>query len=157
MKVKNKDIISSSALIAISIVGLFLCRDIDRPFREHDLGAAFLPQLALWLILALSALKIVVALIENDRTETTSRFGGNVPRGLLTILLVGAYCFLYKPVGFILDTAVYLFLQITLVTPKEKNKLWKNALIAVLTTVIAYLIFSIGFAIRFPKGVISFL
>ncbi len=157
MKVKNKDIISSVVLIAISIAGLFLCRDIDKPFRDYDLGAAFVPQLTLWLILGVSVLKIVVAVIENSQKNAESRFGGNVPRGLLTILLVGAYCFLYKPVGFILHTAVYLFLQITVVTPKEKNKLWKNALIAVLTTAIAYLIFSIGFSIRFPKGILSFL
>ena len=155
MKEKTRDIISALILLAVSAVGLYLSRDIPEPFREYDLGAAFLPQLVLILIGALSLLKIVVALIENkpDRVEKTDL--SHSVKGFSTIVLVGLYCFCFQPVGFLLDTAVYLFVQILILVPKEKRKIWQIILIDVVATVVIYLIFTRGFSVRLPQGLIK--
>jgi len=157
MKEKNRDIISSLILIALSVFGLYLTFDIPEPFREYDLGAAFLPRLALGLIGALAALKIVVALIENRAEEGNAFHTGQLLRGGATIVLVGLYCFCYKPLGFLLDTLIYLFLQILILTPREKRSIWKIVLIDVAATVVIYLIFKQGFSVRLPQGLITFI
>lgn len=160
MKEKTRDIISSLALIALSLFGLYLTFDIPEPFRDYDLGAAFLPRVVLGLIGGLAALKIAVAWMENRKGTVTLFDARQLLKGGGTILLVGLYCFCYKPVGFLLDTLIYLLLQILILVPKEKRKIWKIwkiVMIDMIATVVIYLIFSQGFSVRLPRGLITFL
>ena len=157
MKVKTRDIISSVGLILVGIVGFSLTSEIPEPFREYDLGAAFLPRLVLALIIGLSVLKIVVTLIENKPDRTEKKDTSQFIKGFGTIVLVGGYCFCFKPAGFLLDTLVYLFLQILLLTPKDKRKLWKIVLIDVIAVAVIYATFTYGFALRLPKGPLTFI
>ena len=157
MKEKTRDIISALALIAVSLFGFYLSKDIPEPFREYDIGAAFLPRLVLGLIAALAVLKIIVSLIENKTAVLEPKDKSQFFKGFSTIILVGIYCFCYKPVGFLLDTLIYLFLQIVIVTPKEKRKIWKILLIDIIATVVVYLIFTKGFSVKLPHGLITFI
>ena len=157
MKVKTRDIISSIGLILVGVAGFSLTAEIPEPFRDYDLGAAFLPRLVLALIIGLSVLKIIVTLIENKPDRTEKKDTSQFVKGFGTIALVGAYCFCFKPVGFLLDTLVYLFLQILLLTPKDKRRIWKIALIDVIAVVVIYATFTYGFALRLPKGPLTFI
>lgn len=156
MKEKNKEVVSAFILIGISVVGLFLTLDIPQPFREYDLGAAFLPRLTLVLIIGLSVLKIVVAVIENKSGGLEKIDKSQLKKGFGTILLVGLYCFLYEPVGFLINTLVYLFFQMMILTPKNKRKIWKLLLIDAASTAAIYLIFNVGFSVRLPHGLAAF-
>ena len=149
MKEKTRDIISSLALIALSLFGLYLTFDIPEPFRDYDLGAAFLPRMVLGLIGGLAALKIAVAWMENRTTVVEVFDAGQIWKGGSTIVLVGLYCLCYKPVGFLLDTLILV--------PKEKRRVWKILVIDVIATAVIYLIFSRGFSVRLPQGLITFL
>lgn len=157
MKEKTRDIISALVLIAISICGFYLSRDIAEPFREYDIGAAFLPRLVLGLIVTLSVLKIIISVIENKTAVLEAKDKSQFFKGFSTIILVGIYCFCYKPIGFLLDTFIYLFLQIVIVTPKEKRQIWKILLIDIIATMVVYLIFTKGFAVKLPHGLITFI
>lgn len=157
MKERNRDIISSLVFIAFSLIGWYLTLDIPEPFREYDLGAAFLPRLVLALIGALAILKLIVALVENKQNISEKREKEQLIRAALTIAMVGLYCFCYKPAGFLVDTFLYLFAQIMLLTPKSKRCVWKILLIDVVATITIYLIFSCGFSVRLPQGLIKFL
>lgn len=155
MNVKNRDILSSLVMAGICGVGLVLTRSLPPSTREYDLGPAFLPGLILWLIIFLCGLKVIVALILNDQKVIPAGNGRKV-QGISTIILVGMYCFLYGPLGFLLDTFLYLILQITIVTPKEKRKFLTIFLIDIISTVIIYLVFTKGFGLRLPKGLVGF-
>lgn len=157
MKEKTRDIISSLALIALSLFGLYLTFDIPEPFRDYDLGAAFLPRVVLGLIGGLAALRIIVSWMENKKSAVRLFDASQLLKGGSTILLVGLYCFCYKPVGFLLDTLFYLFLQILILVPKEKRNIWKILIIDIAASVVIYLIFSQGFSVRLPRGLITFL
>ena len=157
MKEKTRDIISSLALIALSLFGLYLTFDIPEPFRDYDLGAAFLPRMVLGLIGGLAALKIAVAWMENRTTVVEVFDAGQIWKGGSTIVLVGLYCLCYKPVGFLLDTLIYLFIQILILVPKEKRRVWKILVIDVIATAVIYLIFIRGFSVQLPQGLITFL
>lgn len=157
MKEKNRDLLSASILILVSMFGLYLTKDIPEPFREYDFGAAFLPTVVLVLIAGLSVLKIIVTLIENKQGSLDKLDTSQFLKGFGTIALVGIYCFCYKPVGFLIDTLVYLFLQIFILVPKEKRSIKKILLIDILATAIIYLIFTRGFSVRLPQGLITFL
>ena len=61
MKERNREIITSLVFLAFSLFGWYLTREIPEPFRDYDLGAAFLPRLVLGLIGALAVLKLVIA------------------------------------------------------------------------------------------------
>lgn len=156
MKEKNRDILSALVLIAVSAYGLYLTCEIPEPFRDYDLGAVFLPRLVLILIGALSVLKIVVTLVENRPDFLEKKDTSQFIKGFGTIVLVGLYCFCFRPAGFLLDTVVYLFAQILILVPKEKRKIWKILLIDVTATVVIYLIFTRGFAVRLPQGLVKF-
>lgn len=157
MQTKKKDIISFMGLVILSVVGLFLCNGIDKPFREYDPGAAFLPRLILWIIFGLSVIKIVLMVLENLDGEDRILGKQEIIKGLITIALVGCYYFFYKSLGFIVDTLLYLALQISVVTPKEKYS-WKKTLsISLVTTLIVYVIFAVGFSMRFAKGILKFM
>ena len=157
IKTKTRDIITSAILCLVSIVGLVLTLQIPDPFREYDLGARFLPQLILGLILGLSILKIVTVLIENEDGTVEKKDASQYLKGLCTIALVGLYCFCYEVLGFIVDTSLYLFLQIFILTPKGKRKIWKIIVVDLIATITVYLIFREGFSVQLPEGVLTFL
>ena len=157
MKTKTRDIITSIILILVSIGGLILTLQIPEPFRDYDLGASFLPRLILGLILGLSVLKIITVLIENEQGVIEKKNASQYLKGLCTIILVGLYCFCYEVLGFVLDTGIYLFLQILVLTPKEKRKVWQIVVIDLIATITVYLIFNEGFSVQLPEGVLTFL
>ena len=155
MNVKKRDVLSSFAIIGICGAGLILTRRLPASTREYDLGPAFLPGLVLWLIIFLCGLKVITALIVNDNKPVSLKAGRNA-QGFSTIVLVGLYCFLYGPLGFLTDTFLYLPLQILIVTPKEKRRISTILLIDVISTVLIYLIFTKGFGLRLPRGLVGF-
>lgn len=157
MKERNREIITSMVFLAFSLFGWYLTREIPEPFRDYDLGAAFLPRLVLGLIGALAMLKLVIAVVENKQNTGEKKEKAQLARAAVTIAMVGLYCFCYKPVGFLVDTAVYLFAQIMLLTPKSKRCVWKILLIDLVATVAIYLLFSRGFSVRLPQGLIKFI
>lgn len=156
MKERNQEIATSLLFLVFSLLGWYFTLEIPKPFRDYDLGAAFLPRLVLALIGTLAVLKLVIAVSENKRNTGEKREKEQLIRVAVTIVMVGLYCFCYKPVGFLVDTAVYLFAQILLLTPKSKRCIWKLVVIDLAATIAIYMLFSRGFSVRLPQGLITF-
>ena len=75
---------------------------------------------------------------------------------LLTIALIIAYLLLMEPLGFIIATFLYLFLQFTVLTPvDQKPKFWLYALLAAAVAIVVYLGFRYGLMLVLPQGLIK--
>ena len=74
---------------------------------------------------------------------------------LQTFAVIIAYILLMDPLGFILSTVLYLFVQMLVLAPKEKRNYLLFILTAVIFTGIVFVAFRIGFQQLLPRGVIE--
>lgn len=72
------------------------------------------------------------------------------------ILLLCIYVLAFQPVGFILDTIVFLFLEMLVLTPKEKRNLPLLGILSVATPFIIYTLFVYAINTPLPKGLFGF-
>lgn len=76
-------------------------------------------------------------------------------RVALTVLAFGVYVFSMSTVGFLICSAIYLFLQILILAPKEKRNILQFAIISIVFTVAVYFIFRNGLNVMLPRGILG--
>lgn len=153
MSEKMKSVVTSLIFLAFSIVMLTLSAHI-KPLMKNDVGSGFFPKVIGIAMVAISVFRLALALREKNSEKKAPKddlFGG-----LTTILLVGAYCMIFSSVGFIIATALYLFFQILVLTPKEKRSWPVTILITVIAPVAIYALFVYAINTPLPKGWFGF-
>ena len=150
---KKKGIITSVLFLAFSIVMLIFAKDIE-PMMKNDLGSGFFPMVVGIAMCGLSVLRLVLALREKEKESKKSN--DDLMGGLGTLILIGAYCIAFNPVGFIISTIVYLFLQILLLTPKAKRNWLVISIISVVTPFAFYALFVYLINTPLPRGLFGF-
>lgn len=151
---KLKGIITSILFLALSVVMIVLAAKI-KPMMQNDMGSGFFPLVVGIGMAALSVLRLILALVEKKGENKKSN--DDLIGGISTIILVGAYCIAFSPVGFIISSIIYLFLQILVLTPKEKRNWLVISLISVVTPIAFYALFVYAINTPLPKGLLSFL
>ena len=74
----------------------------------------------------------------------------------LTALLILAYVLLLEGVGFLLTSAVYLFFQMSVLTPKDQARRYPlYAGIAVIASLVVYFTFRLCFDLLLPEGILG--
>ena len=154
MSEKKKGIITSILFLAFSIVMIVFARQY-KPMMKNDLGSGFFPMVVGIAMCALSVLRLILAIREKEGAVKKS--GDDLMGGLSTIILIGGYCIAFNPVGFIISTAIYLFLQILVLTPKEKRSWPVTIAISLIAPVAFYVLFVYAINTPLPKGLLSFL
>ena len=164
MSDKIKGIITSLLFLAFSIVMIIFAKDI-KPMMKNDLGSGFFPMVVGIAMLALSVLRLIIAIVGVIRVKTgkevveTKKSNDDILGGLATIILIGAYCLAFDTLGFIITTAIYLFLQILVLIPKEKLNL-KGWLTTIAISAIApfafYALFVYAINTPLPMGLFGF-
>ncbi len=150
---KKKGIITSVLFLAFSIVMIIFAKDI-KPMMENDLGSGFFPMVVGIAMCGLSVLRLVLALREKEKESKKSN--DDLMGGLGTLILIGAYCIAFNPVGFIISTIVYLFLQILLLTPKAKRNWLVISIISLVTPFAFYALFVYLINTPLPRGLFGF-
>ena len=152
MSEKTKGIITSILFLAFSIVMIVFARQY-KPMMQNDLGSGFFPMVVGIAMAALSVLRLILAI----REKKGEKSGDDLMGGLATTILIGGYCIAFNPVGFIISTMVYLFLQILVLTPKEKRSWPITIAISVIAPIAFYVLFVYAINTPLPKGLLSFL
>ena len=134
---RTKNCVTAAVVALFSVVGYFYCRS-NTLSAEGAIGSMYTPKLLCLCLLVLSVIKLVGA-VKDDA----------VPR---EVVLIGLYCFLFKTLGFVIVTFLYLIGQMALFYPDKKRRWGLILLIAALTTAAAYLIFSVAFNLLLPLG-----
>ena len=126
------------------------------------IGPDFMPMVIGTLILIL-ALMLLFSSIKNfkrnaAKAETMPSDTSDYKRVLASLVLVVIYVNILAPVGFIISTLGYLFLQILVLAP-DGSRTSKNvmlyALIDVVFVFVVFFLFRYGFKIVLPAGIFS--
>ena len=129
--------------------------------KADSLGPQFFPRLVAFFTAALAIYLIVSSILKMKReTAPTEKTGFHLNVNLLlTCVILVAYFLLVKTVGFVVLTAVYLFLQMLLLLPKGSVKNKKYMIITAVTSVVVpvfiYLLFYKVFQIFLPAGILG--
>lgn len=151
---KRQKIISSLVLIAASAVGLIYCirNTGETTLSIHPL---FLPSILLGALCLLSVIRLYSGV--RMKPEEDEKHDIHVPKkSLLTMVLIVAYALLFKPLGYVVDTFLYLMIQMLLLKDGKKNYALIT-LIAVIGSVGVYALFVYGFNVMLPPGVLNHL
>ena len=128
--------------------------EIGPEFMPTVIGMVILVLALALLFLAVKNFKMHVQELEASNYKDTSDY----KRVVLSILLVLVYVLTMKPVGFIITTLVYLFLQMYVLAPEE-NRTKKDVItlliIDVVFTFIVFFLFRYGFKIVLPAGIFT--
>ena len=150
---KKKGIITSLLFLAFSILMIVFAKDI-KPMMKNDLGSGFFPMVVGIAMCGLSVLRLILAIREKETENKKS--GDDLMGGIGTLILIGGYCIAFSPIGFIISSIIYLFLQILLLTPKEKRNWLTISLISVITPFAFYALFVYLINTPLPKGLFGF-
>ncbi|MGE4283158.1 MAG: tripartite tricarboxylate transporter TctB family protein [Clostridia bacterium] len=154
---KYKNIISGSFVFLVALI-MFITSFGIKSRSVGKIGPAFVPQL-IAIFLALLSVSVIINGIrklkvegstESHEQEATKKSGV-----IATLILIAVYIGLLETVGFIIMTAIYLFIQFNILAPDKNKKQPKFALIAVLVSVSVYYVFVSVFELMLPAGILG--
>jgi putative tricarboxylic transport membrane protein len=150
---RNTDQSSSLFWLVIGI-GIALCSLKYGVGNFHEPGPGFITFFAGAILIILSlALFFSSFRDQENRSSLWSLWAGlETGKVLYVIILLDAYIFLLKPVGFLIST---FFLLILLFRVKGSYRLKTIFLMSFLVTVGSYIIFEIWLKAQLPKGILE--
>ena len=74
---------------------------------------------------------------------------------MYTLATALIYVMLFKPLGFVLSSILYLTVQMSVMAPKEERRPLRFLLISVIAVAVIYLIFHNGLSLLLPGGVLT--
>lgn len=158
---KYGDIVISIFYAALGAVTIYFAQQLPKS-RVMKIGPDFMPMVIGILILIL-ALMLLFSSIKNfkanaAKAEAMPADTSDYKRVLASLVLVVIYVNILAPVGFILSTLGYLFLQITVLAPNDRRSA-KNiltyAVIDVIFVFVVFFLFRYGFKIVLPAGMFT--
>lgn len=159
---KYRDIILGTVMLLFSGFYLIVARGIKtRPKLTPSYASAqVIPTLLGVLLAILAVLCIIEGVHKMKKYDPNAASGKEEAKGdpfavIATFALMIVYALALPTAGFCLSTAVYLFLQISLLAPKDKRNLKLFAVIAVVFTMFVFVAFRIGLQMLLPRGVIE--
>lgn len=154
---RTKDTILSALLIIYGSI-LAISGSRIKPLRlEGDMGSGAFPMLIGGTLIFLAiCLLINTFIIDKKNGEIVDKFfGENIKGGLLTIGTFLIYILVYNFVGFVISSAVFLFVQMLILSDKTNRKIWLFALIAVVLPIFVYFLFTRAFSLLLPSGLLK--
>ncbi|AMY71874.1 tripartite tricarboxylate transporter TctB family protein [Frigidibacter mobilis] len=146
-----KDVIVGGAMTAAGI--LYLRMGNALPDRD-GVDAATVPGVLAWMMIALGAIELAGALRRPALAgeARSSDAGGALTVGL-TLALIAGFIAALRPLGFPIATALYLFLQFLVLTPRSgRPPVPLYAGLAVGSAAFIFATFRYGFDLLLPAG-----
>ena len=153
---KTRDILCSIIVLAFGAAMIYFVKDVRRVIRT-DVGSAFVPTLIGWCIVVTGACKLLYSIFTGLKEENKKIvFDQDMFGGIGTIILMVLYMLAFQPVGFVVSSAVYLFLQMLLFSEKSNRRMILFAVIAVLLPLAVDALFVYVIKMPLPVGVFGF-
>lgn len=153
---KIRDVICSIIVLAFGGSMIYFVKDVRRVIRT-DVGSAYVPTFIGWCIVAAGAAKLIHALFINPAAENKKIvFNQDFFGGIGTIVLMILYMYFFQSAGFVVSSAVYLFLQMSLLSNKDNRRVVMFALIAVLLPLAVDALFVFVIHMPLPVGIFGF-
>ena len=154
---KNRDFVSGFVLVLLSVIGFYSTNKFNLSSISSYGNPATVPRIILILLFIMSALTMVGA-IRKENGDGENREERSLEQKLpeyLTFVLLVVYVFTVKPIGYVISTAIYLLLQMYVLSCFEKRRLWLFALIAIMVSPLLYYIFRAFFDVLLPAGILG--
>lgn len=155
---KRKELITGVIMLGIGLIYLFLT--INLP-RRGGVDAAFVPYVLSAGLCVLGFFQLLASRTATADPHADEQDKTVVAPDYLTVLktlgLIVIYTIFLESVGFVIMTALYLYLQFIVITPytHRVNHLLYVA-IAVITSAVIYVTFRQGFDLMLPIGLLDF-
>lgn len=164
----KKNLIPGIVLTIFSIIYLVLTSQIKKfsGLGSDPLGARAIPYLWGISLLVLSLILVVrgikqrnLAIKNNTLVKSELNFTGMIKENreiVLTFVSLAVYIALLEPVGFLIMTAVYLFVQTLILTPKEKRNYILTLITSIVIAVALDYVFVCLLNVLLPLGIFGF-
>lgn len=153
---KMRDILCAVIVIAFGAAMIYFVKDVRRVIRS-DVGSAFVPTLIGWCIVITGASKLIYSIFTGLKSENKKIvFDQDFFGGIGTIILMLLYMIAFQPVGFVVSSIVYLFLQMLLLSDKTNRKILLFAVIAIILPVAVDALFVYVIKMPLPVGIFGF-
>lgn len=176
---KKVDVFSGIIILIVSIT-LFISTFGFQQMTESRVGSAFFPQIASVSMAVMSVLLIISPFIQkkikeknaerkdeaesdenameqyqvskSENEENEKKYYGLV---VLTIVLLITCVALLQPLGFIISTTIFLFLQMCIMSKKNNRKYITFIIVSIATSGLIYWIFKGFFNLMLPAGLLG--
>ena len=164
----KKNLIPGIVLTIFSIIYLVLTSQIKKfsGLGSDPLGARAIPYLWGISLLVLSLILVVrgikqrnLAIKNNTLVKSELNFTGMIKENreiVLTFVSLAVYIALLEPVGFLIMTAIYLFIQTLILTPKEKRNYIVTLITSIVIAVALDYVFVCLLNVLLPLGIFGF-
>jgi len=157
---KGVDVLSSLIMLAAGIAIYIISMPYQVEIFQYDPTDAWLPKVCGGAIALLSAVRLILSLCNKDeayakRSAATKEGSSNMIRGISSIVLLLFYVLCYGSLGFLLSTAIYLFVQMTFFTEKGQRHWLRTAIISVVFPIMVYLLFVKVLNYTLPTGILG--
>jgi len=143
-------------MLAFGIMMIVLARDIPHKIAS-DVGSAYVPTFLGVCIVVVSAAKLILTLLDKKPSASRKiRFTKDALGGFGTIGLMAVYMLIFEPVGFIVSSALYLFVQMILLSDNKNRNPILFAIIAVALPVAIDALFVYAIHMPLPVGILGF-
>ena len=170
MVIKYQDVISGFFLLIVS-VAMFAVTFSFEALTVSKVGPDFMPKIIASMIMIFSIIIIANGLkkakVHNENTGAYQESQGDDTKSvskdekknllpvMMTLGLMIGYFVLIPILGFLLMTALYLFLQMLLLSHKSNRKIWLFAILSIATSALIYYVFRSVFYVMLPTGIIG--
>ncbi|MBR6901008.1 MAG: tripartite tricarboxylate transporter TctB family protein [Synergistaceae bacterium] len=158
---KYGDIVAGIFYAVLGAVTIYFAQQLPKS-RVMKIGPDFMPMVIGILIFVL-ALMLLFSAVKNfkanaAKAEAMPADTSDYKRVLASLVLVVIYVNILAPVGFILSTLGYLFLQIVVLAPNDRRdakNILTYAIIDVVFVFVVFFLFRYGFKIVLPAGMFT--
>ena len=153
---KQRDVLCS-ALFLLFGAGMFYLSFGIKHRIPSDVGSAYVPKFIAICIMVVAGAKLILSLMDKS-VSGKKKEGVEFDKlgGIGTVVLMFAYMLALEPLGFILSSIIYLFLQIMLMSNKDNRKPVLFAIISIVLPIAVSALFSFVIKMPLPKGIIGF-
>lgn len=168
MAIRNEDVLSGFFLLIVSVI-IFITSFTFEALTTTLVGPAFMPQI-ISIIMAIFSIIITVSGFKKSKmakAEPTHEESVNQEEELIvtekrsykpvliTLALMIGYLVLMPYIGFLIMTAVYMFVQMLILSHVTNRKIWLFILVSVITSATIYYLFRNVFYVMLPTGIIG--
>lgn len=162
---KYKNTISSIFLLMFSI-GYFYSATTIKTLSQEVINSQFLPKIIAIALALLSISEIISSLKSQKSSQITQSEDeievqntlnkSSIISVVSTLIFLSIYIVLLKPIGFLISTIGYTFIQIMILTPIDKRNILFSIILSVASSAIIYFIFVYVLNLMLPKGILNF-
>ncbi|MGE4283067.1 MAG: tripartite tricarboxylate transporter TctB family protein [Clostridia bacterium] len=151
---KYKEMLLGISILALSIA-YFYTTTLFKLKIETTFNAKYIPYLLASIAFILGVAQCIFGYRVAKSYKVTEEESKDIKAVILMFGLIVVYVAVLRKIGFLIDTTVLMFIQMMLLSPKEKRNIPFFAIISVCATVIIYYAFRSGLNLMLPSGLLG--